>query len=142
MIELTHGALAAPGTPHADARTFALTRRCADLDRETVEIMTGEFGDDDIDMGGLRYAVVTDAADLRPDGPLAEWMGGVDGDPLSEVLLRQEGVHSWSDVAAYLVVCSLSDAGADYIILPAELLPLAWALAIGELSGEPVSTAA
>ncbi len=128
MREYTHETLLT-GDPAAglDARPAALVARCAQVAREIVDAAA-----DSLDEGGLRFAVVTDAADLWPDGAVAAFLG-VAGDPLPTALFRLEGCHAYADVRAHLLVLSISDTTGDYLVVPDECLPPAWAQAMDDL---------
>ena len=123
MIELTHEQLL-NDTPPAGLtpRLVPLVARCTALAGQC----TDPIGD-----AGLRFAIVTGTADLRSDGALATFLG--DTDLLAGLLFRMEGCHRWAEERAYLLVLSISEAGADYLVFPDEYLPLAWLVVMNDL---------
>lgn len=131
MREYTHEILL-NGDPAAglDARLSALVACCAQVAREIVTAV--EDGMDYFDEGGLKFAIVTDAADLWPGGAVAVFLG-VTGDPLPAVLDRLEGCHYYADVQAHLLVLSLSDTTGEYLVVPDESLNSAWTQVMDDL---------
>jgi hypothetical protein len=124
MREFTHETLL-NSDPAAglDARLSALVACCTQVAREIVEAVEDGIGY--FDEGGLRFAVVTDTADLWPGGAVAAFLN-ITGDPLPEVLDRLEGCHAYADVRAHLLVLSISDTSGDYLLLADECLNSAW----------------
>lgn len=119
------------GDPTAglDVRLSALAACCAQVAREIVEAV--EDGADYFD-AGLRFAIITDPADLEPGGAVSAFLG-VPGDPLPEALCRMEGCHYYADVRAHLLVLSVSDTSGDYLVVPDERLTPAWVRAMDDL---------
>jgi hypothetical protein len=131
VIQFTHEQLLGSEPPAGlTPRLASLVASCAQVARECVEAADG--GADYFDEGGLRFAVVTGPGDLLPGGPLAEFLG-VGGDPLPAVLDRVEGSHRWIDDRAHVLLLSVGDTTADYIVLPDEHRTPAWAAAIDDL---------
>lgn len=139
MLEFTHETLL-NGKPTAglSPRLSSLTECCMQIARECVEAV--EDGIDYFDEGGLRFAVVTDPSDLWQDGPLAAFLD-VAGDPMPAVVDRLEGCHHYADLRGHVLLLSVGDTTADYVVLADEWLTSAWTQVLDDLFpvGEPAA---
>lgn len=131
MLELSRDNLFSDQPPAGlTPRLASLVNYCARFARECVEAVENAGGC--LDDGGLRFAVVTEPADLKPDGALSAFLGA-EGDPLPEVRFRLEDCCAFTDLRVHLLLFSVSDTAADYLVLPDECLPLDWVRAVDDL---------
>ena len=98
-------------TSRAPPRLSSLVTCCAQVAHECVDAVEG--GIDYFDEGGLRFAIVTDPADLAGGGAISAFLG-VDGDPMPEALLRMEGYQQCLAEHSHLLALSLSDTRGDF----------------------------
>jgi hypothetical protein len=78
-----------------------------------------------------RYAFVEYPADLRDGGELARWLDAEDGDALRAVIARAESGTRVPGVACFTCVLSVSDEGADHVLVPDDpWLPREWTVAL------------
>ncbi len=131
MLEFTHENLLNDDSPAGlTPRMASLVACCAQVARECVEAV--EDGMDYFDDGGLRFAIVTELADLWPDGALSAFLS-VTGDPLPETLYRLEGCDRQDYLHAHLLVLSVSDTSADYLLIPDDCLTSGWVQMMDDL---------
>ncbi|MEI6518831.1 MAG: hypothetical protein WCO98_02120 [bacterium] len=126
MIEFTHTQLLKGDYLEGlTERQQILADYCEWIARDCVEAVDG----DDTYFDALRFCIIDDKNDLLSGGKISEFLS-TDDDPLQTVIDRAEECQTLFHLQAYLLVMSISDVSADYLVIPSEIIPKDWLQAI------------